>query len=72
MSLYLYLSSIIFVIGTCGIFLLRKHIIIILFAFELLILASVINFVSASIFLDDLLGQVYALLILTVAPQKVH
>lgn len=48
-------------------FLSRRHIIIILISLELLLLSININFVVASVFLDDFLGQVYVLLVLTVA-----
>jgi len=68
---FLILSSSIFIIGIYGIFIQRRHILIILLAFELVILAIVILFVSSSILLDDVLGQLYALLILTVALLKV-
>ena len=48
-------------------FLSRKHVIIILISLELILLSTNINFVIFSVFLDDLLGQIYALLVLTVA-----
>src|SRR3954452_4875388 len=64
---YLVLSFTIFIIGSCGMFLFRKHIINILISLELLILSININFITMSCFLDDLLGQIYALMILTVA-----
>ncbi len=64
---YLLLSLIIFVIGSLGMFLFRKHIINILISLELLLLSININFVVFSCFLDDFLGQIYALLVLTVA-----
>jgi len=48
-------------------FLSRKHIIIILISLELILLSTNINFVIFSVFLDDILGQIYALLVLTVA-----
>jgi NADH-quinone oxidoreductase subunit K len=64
------LTNSIFIIGIYGIFIQRRHILIILLAFELLILAIVILFVSSSILLDDVLGQIYALLILTVAASE--
>jgi len=48
-------------------FLSRKHIIIILISLELIYIALSINFVVFSIFLDDILGQIFCLLILTVA-----
>jgi len=67
MSLYLVLSLFLFLIGTFGMFISRKHVIIILISLELILLAININFVIFSVFLDDLLGQIYALLVLTVA-----
>jgi len=50
-----------------GMFLSRKHAIVILISLELILLSTNINFVVFSVFLDDILGQIYALLILTVA-----
>ena len=54
---YLILAAIIFTIGIVGIFLNRKNLIVILMCIELLLLAVNINFVSFSIFLNDLNGQ---------------
>jgi len=67
MSLHLLLSIIIFLIGSFGMFLSRKHVIIILISLELILLSVNINFIVFSIYLDDLLGQIYALMVLTVA-----
>ena len=64
---YLILAAIIFTIGIVGIFLNRKNLIVILMCIELLLLAVNINFVSFSIFLNDLNGQIFTLFILTVA-----
>ena len=64
---YLTLSGVIFTIGIAGIFLNRKNIIVILMSIELILLAVNINFVSFSIFLNDLVGQIFTLFILTVA-----
>ena len=64
---YLTLSAIIFSIGIIGIFLNRKNVIIILMAIELILLSVNINLVSFSIFLQDLVGQIFAMFILTVA-----
>jgi len=64
---YIILSFIIFIIGSSGMFLFRKHIINILISLELLLLSININFIATSCFLDDLLGQIYALMVLTVA-----
>ena len=64
---YLSLGAIIFTIGIVGIFLNRKNIIVILMSIELILLAVNINLVSFSIYLQDLVGQVFTMLILTVA-----
>ena len=64
---YLTLGAIIFTIGIIGIFLNRKNIIVILMSIELILLAVNINLVSFSVFFDDLIGQIFALFILTVA-----
>ena len=64
---YLTLAAIIFAIGIIGIFLNRKNVIIILMSIELILLAVNINLVSFSIYLQDLVGQIFTMFILTVA-----
>ncbi len=64
---YLTLGAIIFTLGIFGIFLNRKNVIITLMSVELMLLAVNINLVAFSAFLGDLVGQVFALLVLTVA-----
>lgn len=64
---YLVVSSLLFTIGVCGIFLNRKNIITILMSIELILLSVNINFVAFSVKLGDLTGQVFALFVLTVA-----
>ena len=64
---YLTLGAIIFTIGVVGIFLNRKNVIIILMSIELMLLAVNINLVSFSIYLQDLVGQVFTMFILTVS-----
>ena len=64
---YLSLGAVIFTIGLIGIFLNRKNIIVILMSIELILLAVNINLVSFSIYLQDIVGQVFTMLILTVA-----
>ena len=64
---YLTLGAVIFSLGTFGIFLNRKNVIVILMSVELILLAVNINLVSFSIFLQDILGQIFTMLILTVA-----
>ena len=64
---YLVVSAILFVIGVLGIFLNRKNVIIILMAIELILLSVNINLVAFSAYLHDLVGQVFAMFVLTVA-----
>src|SRR5262249_37966263 len=64
---YLTVAAILFTIGIFGIFLNRKNVIIIMMSIELILLAVNINLVAFSAFLGDLVGQVYTLLVLTVA-----
>ena len=64
---YLTLAAILFTLGVFGIFLNRKNVIIILMSIELILLSVNINLVAFSAHLGDLVGQVFALFILTVA-----
>jgi NADH-quinone oxidoreductase subunit K len=64
---YLIVSAIMLVIGVFGIFLNRKNVIIMLMAIELILLAVNLNLVAFSAALNDLAGQVMAMLVLTVA-----
>ncbi len=64
---YLTVGAILFVLGVLGIFLNRKNVIVILMAVELILLAVNINLVAFSAFMQDLAGQVFAMLVLTVA-----
>ena len=67
LSHYLTLAAILFTIGVFGIFTNRKNVIIILMSVELILLAVNINLVAFSAFLGDLVGQIFALFVLTVA-----
>ena len=64
---YLTLAAILFTLGVFGIFLNRKNVIIILMSIELILLAININLVAFSSHLGDLVGQIFALFVLTVA-----
>tara|TARA_B100000530_G_scaffold320748_1_gene254313 strand:+ start:1311 stop:1625 length:315 start_codon:yes stop_codon:yes gene_type:complete len=64
---YLSVAAILFTLGIFGIFLNRKNVIIILMSIELMLLAVNINLVSFSVYLNDLVGQVFAMFVLTVA-----
>ncbi|HKD46320.1 MAG TPA: NADH-quinone oxidoreductase subunit NuoK [Rhizomicrobium sp.] len=67
LSHYLAVAAVLFTIGIVGIFLNRKNIIIILMSVELILLSVNLNFVAFSAYLGDLVGQVFALFVLTVA-----
>lgn len=68
---FLILSVVVFVIGAAGIFLNRNNIIVMLMSLELMLLASNINFVAFSSFFKDLTGQIFSLVVLTVAAAEV-
>lgn len=67
MLFFIILSFIIFFTGGIGIFLFRKHLINILIALELILLSINLNFIIFSCYLDDILGQIYCLIVLTIA-----
>jgi NADH-quinone oxidoreductase subunit K len=64
---YLTVAAALFTIGVFGIFVNRKNVIVILMSIELMLLAVNINLVAFSVFLGDLVGQVFAMFVLTVA-----
>jgi len=64
---FLSVAAILFVLGVLGIFLNRRNVILILMAIELILLAVNINLVAFSAFLGDVVGQVMAMFVLTVA-----
>ena len=64
---YLSVAAILFTLGILGIFLNRKNVIVILMSIELILLAVNINFVAFWSFLHDLVGQIFAIFVLTVA-----
>ena len=67
LSHYLAVAAALFTIGVFGIFVNRKNVIVILMSIELILLAVNINLVAFSSFLGDLVGQVFAMFVLTVA-----
>ncbi len=64
---FLVVGAILFVLGVLGIFINRKNVIVILMSVELILLAVNINLVAFSAFMNDLTGQIFAMLVLTVA-----
>jgi NADH-quinone oxidoreductase subunit K len=67
LSHYLAVAAILFTIGVLGIFVNRKNVIVILMSIELILLGVNINLVAFSVFLHEVIGQVFALFVLTVA-----
>src|SRR3954469_11172549 len=64
---YLTVAAILFTLGIFGIFLNRKNLIIIMMSIELMLLSVNLNLVAFSAYLNDLVGQVFTMLVLTVA-----
>lgn len=67
LSHYLSVAAILFTLGVLGIFINRKNVIVILMSVELILLAVNINLVAFSTHMGDVVGQIFALLVLTVA-----
>lgn len=68
---YLILASILFTLGVFGIFINRKSIIAILMSLELILLGVNLNLVAFSVYLGDIVGQVFAMFVLTVAAAEI-
>ena len=64
---YLTVAAILFTLGVFGIFLNRKNVIVILMSIEMMLLAVNLNLIAFSVYLHDLVGQVFSMIILTVA-----
>jgi NADH-quinone oxidoreductase subunit K len=64
---YLIVAAILFTIGLIGVFINRKNVIVILMSVELILLAVNINFVAFSVYQHNLVGQIFTMLVLTVA-----
>ena len=61
------ISTLLFLIGIFGLFLNQKNILVMLMSLEMIFLAISFNFIFLSVYLDDIIGQIFSLLILTVA-----
>ncbi len=68
---YLILAALVFSIGVTGLFMNRKSVITILMSIELMLLAVNINFVAFSVYLQDIVGQVFSLIILSIAAAEI-
>lgn len=67
LNYFLTVTTFLFLIGVLGLVLNRKNIIIIIISIELMLLSVNLNFITFSVYLDDILGQLFVLFILTVA-----
>lgn len=67
LNYFLIVAAVLFTIGVCGIFINRKSIINILLSIEILFLAININLVAFSAFMNDIVGQIFVMFVLTVA-----
>jgi NADH-quinone oxidoreductase subunit K len=70
MIFFLFLSFLLFLVGSLGLFLLRTHALMALISLELIILSINFNFIIGSIYLDDILGLIYSLINLTSAASE--
>jgi NADH-quinone oxidoreductase subunit K len=70
-SHFLIVSTIIFTIGVCGIFLNRKNIITLLMSIEVMLISVNFNFVIFSNILSELSGQIFVMFVLTVAAAEI-
>ena len=61
------MTLILFFIGLIGVILNRKNILTVLMAIEILLLAVNLNFTAVSVYLDDIIGQIFVIFILTIA-----
>ena len=70
LSHYLTVAAILFTLGIFGIFLNRKNVIVILMSIELMLLAVNLNLIAFSAFHGDLVGQVFAIIVLTLQHKR--
>jgi len=67
LNILLITSTFIFLLGVLGLILHKRNLLILLMSIELMLVGLNLNFIFFSVFLDDILGQIFALYILTVA-----
>lgn len=66
----IFTNILLFLIGTFGILFNRRNILIVLMCIEIILLSVNLNFVIFSVYLDDFLGQIFSLFILTIAASE--
>jgi NADH-quinone oxidoreductase subunit K len=67
LTFILTITLLVFIIGLLGLVLNRKNFIIIIVSIEIILLSVNLNFLFFSLYLDDIVGQIFVLFILTVA-----
>jgi len=65
--LFVFVAILVFFLGIFGIILNRRSVILVLLCIELILLSINLNFIFFSSYLDDFIGQLFALYVLTVA-----
>ena len=68
---FMLLSGALFAIGVAGVFVNRRHALVLLMSLELILLAVNTNFIAAAHYHQDLAGQVFALFVLTIAAAEI-
>jgi NADH-quinone oxidoreductase subunit K len=64
------LNFFLFFIGIFGLFATRRNMIVILMSIEIILLSATLNYTFFSIYLDDVVGQIFSFFILTVAASE--
>jgi NADH-quinone oxidoreductase subunit K len=67
---HFFLHFFLFCIGLFGILMNRQNLILVILCIELMLLSINLNFLFFSIYLDDIIGELFSLLILTVAASE--
>ena len=68
---FMLLSGALFAVGVAGVFVNRRHALVLLMSLELILLAVNTNFIAAAHYLQDLAGQAFALFVLTIAAAEI-
>jgi len=64
---FYFIAFALFFIGLFGIFINRKNVLTVIICIELILLSINLNLLMSAYYLDDILGQIFVIMILTVA-----
>jgi len=67
LSSLLFLVDFLFIVGICGTFVVIRNFLMVLISLEIILFAINLQFIFYSLILDDIMGQLFALLVLSVA-----